>query len=701
MTPTATLRLPLFLALFAWSAAQFGANAQMLVLTGTNYSENFDGIGSGLPTGWSVRTGASTTSLGTSAAFSTAAAAWKAATAGTFANFAATTNNDGTAFISTEDATTQAAATNRAPGIRLSNGTSPGTAFVLGLSNTLGFTNFVVNLDILTLNTNSRIYSWHVETAVGAAPASFTFLGKFIDPNVWGSSHLSFALPSSICDQGDNVWIRVAVITNAASTGSHDTFGIDNFSLAWSVVPPSTNPPSISAQPAGLNRNASASATFAVTASGSGALHYQWRKDDNDLADGGNISGVNISTLTVSPVYAADAGGYSVVITNNFGSITSQVAALTVNDPVVLTPPASRTNLAGDNVRLTASSAGTLPLSYQWQRNGVDAPGESGTFLTNTGTKTITFTNVQPANQGGYSIVISNALGVVTSSVANLTLYSTPVTRLVTWNFNSDPDDNDPLTGTDVPSLGTGTATFLGTTPGYNDGSFSDPISLGPTTNNSAWSLTTFPPQGTENKIRGVQFSVSTEGYKDVVLTWEEQNTGRASRYLRVQYTTNGTDYIDHDGVDLVGRQNDFTFVASSLASIPTVNSNASFAVRIVTEWQSTATGSGADQFFPTDPGLSYGQNNAIRFDMVNVFANPIGFNAPINITSIQVVGGNVRIDFTAGNGDSPTSFTLQSSGVVNGTYGDVTSTISPLGSGSFRAERALNGEQQFYRVRR
>jgi hypothetical protein len=700
MNPNQSLRAILFLIWVACQSAESRAVAQLLTLTGTNYSQDFDGIGSGLPEGWSVRTAATASSLGTVAAFSTAAAAWKAASAGTFANFASVTNNDGTPFISSEDATTQAAATNRAPGIRLSNGTSPGTAFVLGIANTLGLTNLVVDLDILTLNMNSRLYSWHVETAVGAAPASFTFLEKFVDSNSWGASHLSFALPNSVSDQGDNLWIRIAVLTNASTTGAHDTFGVDNFSLAWSVVTPSTNRPTISAQPASLNRNASASATFAVTASGGGTLHYQWRKGGTDLVDGGNVSGANISTLTVSAVYAADAGGYSVFITNNHGSVTGEVATLTVNDPVVLASPASRTNLAGEKARLTANAAGTLPLSYQWRRNGVDLTGESGTFLANTGTKTITFTNLQSAQQGGYAVVISNALGVVTSSVANLVLYATPSTRLAGWNFNSDPDDGDPLTGRDMPSFGTGTAMFLGTTPGYNGGSFSDPISL-MTTDNSAWSLTTFPPQGTENKLRGVQFTLSTAGYKDILLTWEEQNTGRASRYLRVQYTTNGTDFIDHDGVDLGGRQNEFTFAASSFATIPTVNNNANFAVRIVAEWQSTATGSGADQFLPTDPAFSYGQNNAIRFDMVNVFGNVIGANAPINLTSIQLVGSNVRIEFTADTGDTPGTFALQSSSAVNGAYGDVSSTITQLGSGSFRAERAWSGTQQFYLIRR
>src|SRR5262245_55149434 len=98
-----TLQITLGLALVAWQLSP--ASAQLLTLTGTNYSENFDGVGSGLPAGWSVRTGASASALGTSASFSSVAAAWKTATAGVFANFASVTNNDGTMFVSTEDAT--------------------------------------------------------------------------------------------------------------------------------------------------------------------------------------------------------------------------------------------------------------------------------------------------------------------------------------------------------------------------------------------------------------------------------------------------------------------------------------------------------------------------------------------------------------------------------------------------------------------
>jgi trimeric autotransporter adhesin len=56
-------------------------------LTSSPYSQNFNGIGSGLPTGWTVRTGASATALGTAATLTTTATSW-ASTTGQFNNAA-------------------------------------------------------------------------------------------------------------------------------------------------------------------------------------------------------------------------------------------------------------------------------------------------------------------------------------------------------------------------------------------------------------------------------------------------------------------------------------------------------------------------------------------------------------------------------------------------------------------------------------
>jgi hypothetical protein len=77
-----------------------------------------------------------------------------------------------------------------------------------------------------------------------------------------------------------------------------------------------------------------------------------------------------------------------------------------------------------------------------------------------------------------------------------------------------------------------------------------------------------------------------------------------------------------------------------------------------------------------------------------------VAMQAPV-ITKILSVGSNVQIDFTASTADVPSGFTLQGAGTVNGAYADVSSTITQLSPGVFRAVRALNGSVQFYRVRR
>ena len=387
------------------------------------------------------------------------------------------------------------------------------------------------------------------------------------------------------------------------------------------------------------------------------------------------------------------------VITNSYGSITSQVATLTVVDPVIINSPSGRTNIAGDNATFIASVGGTPPMTYQWRKDGVVIPWATGTFADVVTNNTLRVTNVQATSQGAYTFVVSNSLGVVTSSVANLVLLPTPGTRIGAWNFNSVTPDTNNTTGETTPSVGTGTAIHLGTTPTFVAGSVSDSASF--EGDNSSWNIRDYAPQGTENKLRGVQVNLSTEGYQNILITWEQLNNSRCSRYSRLQYSTNGVDYDDANVVDMGGQQNSFTLVTVDLSAIPSVNNNSNFAFRIVTEFESTAIGSTNNNYVPTETGQTYGNNaGIIRFDAMNVFGTGTGLTVPV-ITQIAIIGGDVRIDFTGGAGDSPANFNLQSAANVNATYNNVSSTITQISPGNFRAVRALSGGQQFYKIRR
>jgi uncharacterized delta-60 repeat protein len=192
----------------------------------------------------------------------------------------------------------------------------------------------------------------------------------------------------------------------------------------------------IFAQPASRTNNAGTTAIFDVGATSTYALlNYEWYKNGVPLSDGGNVSGSSTSTLTLNNVLAGDAGNYSVVITNAFGAVTSSVAILTVNDPAIVTQPASRITITSTTASFSVGASGTTPLSYQWLLAGV--PLSDGGHISGSGSATLTLSNVQTADAGNYSVVITNPVGAVTSSLASLTVITSdpfigtqPVTQL-------------------------------------------------------------------------------------------------------------------------------------------------------------------------------------------------------------------------------------------------------------------------------
>lgn len=89
--------------------------------------------------------------------------------------------------------------------------------------------------------------------------------------------------------------------------------------------------PTIAAQPESRTNNAGSEAVFAVRATGSTPLSYQWIRDDTDtVTDGGRVSGANKATLTLSNVTTNDTGRYRVLVTNAVGSVSSADADLLV-----------------------------------------------------------------------------------------------------------------------------------------------------------------------------------------------------------------------------------------------------------------------------------------------------------------------------------------------------------------------------------
>jgi hypothetical protein len=204
---------------------------------------------------------------------------------------------------------------------------------------------------------------------------------------------------------------RNSIGTNSA--GNYTVVVKNNWGSATSEVATLTIalPPTVALQPQSQSLLSGQTAAFSVTANGTAPFSYQWS------FNGANMDSATNTSLTLADIQATDAGNYWVVITNFAGSVTSAVATLTVlvlPTITVSTQPQSQAVIQGQTASFFVAASGTAPFSYQWNFNGTNIDGATNSLLT--------LTNVQAADAGNYSVVITNFGGSVTSDVATLTL---------------------------------------------------------------------------------------------------------------------------------------------------------------------------------------------------------------------------------------------------------------------------------------
>jgi len=188
-------------------------------------------------------------------------------------------------------------------------------------------------------------------------------------------------------------------------------------------------PPLIVTAPPARTVAAGATATFAVIATGSPTLGYQWRRAGVPIT--GNASATTAS-LILANAQAADAALYDVVVTNSVGSVTSAAATLAVTPaaPTIATAPVAQTVAPGAVATLTVVASGTAPFTYQWRRAGVAILGNPSAT-----TAVLVLPAATVADAGSYDVVITNALGTVTSAPLALTVAVAPP-PVVAWDFS-------------------------------------------------------------------------------------------------------------------------------------------------------------------------------------------------------------------------------------------------------------------------
>ncbi|HBG71679.1 MAG: hypothetical protein A2W93_06790 [Bacteroidetes bacterium GWF2_43_63] len=133
--------------------------------------------------------------------------------------------------------------------------------------------------------------------------------------NIAGATSSTYTIASVTA--GDTATYR-CVVTNS--------FGNDTSNGAVLTINAAT---SITSQPVSINANEGDDITLTVGASG-GSLTYQWKKNNVNISNGGNISGATSAALQILNVSASDFGTYTCAVTGTCGSVTSSGAIVNV-----------------------------------------------------------------------------------------------------------------------------------------------------------------------------------------------------------------------------------------------------------------------------------------------------------------------------------------------------------------------------------
>ena len=385
-----------------------------MTLTETNYFQNFNSLGSGLPTGWTTRTNVSSNSLGSALTFSntnrTAVVNGWSNTTAAFKNYASATG-----LTNTNTFAQQTNSTDRALGIRPTGsfGDDAGNfaGFALQLSNTLGFDSFTLSMDAMLLAAEGRTNIWTLDYGVGASPASFTTLTNWTTPTSFGITTLSISSDTlaGIANLSSNVWIRFSILSLSTGSGSRDSVGIDNFSLSYSAL----------------------------------AAAFNWTGSSGNWTNGFGSAPTNGSALTFSSAGGGAATNdlaaltvASIAFNNGAGSFTNSGNAFTISNGIInnattvqvfsnaITLGAAQTfNAASGALTFAGDIANggnllTLTVASNAALSGI-VSGDGGLTKSGAGTATIsganTFSGAVTVSAGALRATDGSALGTTTT----------------------------------------------------------------------------------------------------------------------------------------------------------------------------------------------------------------------------------------------------------------------------------------------
>jgi len=176
--------------------------------------------------------------------------------------------------------------------------------------------------------------------------------------------------------------------------------------------------PVILIQPIGAELCVGDNHTLLIKTEGTQPMSYQWQRNNLDVY-GDNIVGDQTESMTITGINVGQAGDYHCIVTNECGSVTSDVVAVIVNTPPSIVEFSQDVEVCeSEDFSLSANALGTEPLEIKWYVVGVEEPVfEGNEFVVE---------SALPEASGEYYCIVSNMCDDVNSNIINVLVKALP-----------------------------------------------------------------------------------------------------------------------------------------------------------------------------------------------------------------------------------------------------------------------------------
>ncbi|MGD0814527.1 MAG: immunoglobulin domain-containing protein [Verrucomicrobiota bacterium] len=231
--------------------------------------------------------------------------------------------------------------------------------------------------------------------SVSASGGCLSYIWKMGDSTVQSGSNNFYLINSSIAGTAN----YTVVVSNGAGSA---TSSLASVSV---IVPPTITMPA--------NKNLAVGSNWTISpVCANLAGTYAW------FFNASNVLNSKTNCYTVTNAAKINAGAYSLVLSNMAGVASGTVTLSVFSFPSIVSQPAAANILpSGASVGLVVGATGDS-LGYQWSRNSTAIPGAIN--------PTLAIASLAVTNSGTYTVVVSNAVGKVTSQNSVLTVIPPP-----------------------------------------------------------------------------------------------------------------------------------------------------------------------------------------------------------------------------------------------------------------------------------